>query len=432
MTKRRIVRRRRDPAQEHIILVGAPSNSFNGYFHHDLNGNDVGEPPPVSTSPAQIERYMRGDPAHREDDDPERTGTHDLYWANFIYSAVKLVESGLVRPARGDILTYMLWMPGLTDRMLVDWRASPYNVALHSSSTFLASPHPPYDRRFRAADQGQWASSSQWWLPTRPPLAFATDETDIDHEILMRSTDEQGHDGGFHKRAHDAADYQRAIADIPRRLVLGSKLSPAPLPVTRVVPLMPEVQVKLLLVTDEAQFFDYIQTGYWENDVRWMHATEVHDEEQIALLSTMEESGWASFALTRSGASLPDWLSAPSVDRSRVKIRRFDYFGHSSYDAFFLSYGVSNAKGQTPTSERWITSAEWETHLQPDLFVPGASAKLWGCYLGVTMAPMLSQFFGNVVACESWTTFDSILNDGQRMPEPDPTSSGFQTYVGGP
>src|SRR5437667_12086370 len=132
-------------AREFVIIVGGPSNTFNGYGHYDGNVYHP-ESKPENTSPAEIEKYLHGDPAHQVPGHPKsKTSTHDLYWANFIYAAVKLVElrgrvNEAMHPARGDILTFLVYMPPYAsddpsppphDRQALDWDASPYNQAKH-------------------------------------------------------------------------------------------------------------------------------------------------------------------------------------------------------------------------------------------------------------------------------------------------------------
>jgi hypothetical protein len=320
MTRRPISRRRRDPSQEYVILIGAPSNTFNGYFR--TTDFSHAQPPPVDASDAAITAYLRGDGTL-----PLPT-THDLYWANFIYSAVKMVETGVVRPGRGDILTFMLWRGGLAGRIQTDWLASPYNVALHASSPWVAA-RTPYDRLYRAAEQGMMAPPPPHVVPDPAgPIIRGTDHPRINHEILMRTTSETGPDGGFHKRPHEWDDWERAIADIPRRLVLGWRWNQYP-PVVGKVPPLPEVQVKLLIVDTYYEFFDYVKLGQWPNGTRWMHWADIADETQMGQLRPMADCNWSAYAKTARGRSYPGWSATPSVDRSLVKIKRFDYFGHS-------------------------------------------------------------------------------------------------------
>ena len=277
MAKRPISRQRRDPAQEYIILVGAPCNTFNGYFYTDPNtGGDVPSPAPANTS--QVKFYVHGPTGAPVENDPRPTGTHDKYWANFIYSAVKAVELGVIRPKRGDILTFLIWRPALLLRMQRDWAASPYNLALHPVTAYNPGD-VPYDRRRVPELQGFQKLFEQARHPKTSPIQYGTSEPDIDHEILMSTTSE-GRDGGFHKRAITNDDYENAIRDIPRRLVQGSKFGRFP-PATLTVPPMREVQVKLVMIDSVQSLFDYLAIGIAPAGERWKHWEEIRDETQM-------------------------------------------------------------------------------------------------------------------------------------------------------
>jgi hypothetical protein len=437
MSTHSVRRKPHDPAREFLILVGAPSNTFNGYYHYDAHlDKSVPNPRPFHTTDAEIRAYIYGDGTHR-------AITHDLYWANFIYSAVKLIELGIARPERGDILTIILWLPGYLDRISVDYKASPYNDHLHQNSVWVAGKKP-YDRSLLSSQQGILAPFPSAHMPEHQPPSNSppsTPEPDIDFEILMRTTDENTPNGGFHKRPAQVDDYEQSISNIPRRLVLGSKFGTPP-PVSVNVPLMPMVQVKLLLMNAEQQFFDYVKQGTWPAGDKWVNIHDIVDEHDMSKVQPMSQCTWTDYSLTTDGKPLKDWQKAPSVDRSRVKIKRFDYFGHSSPldfhdddgvfhdDGFWIQYGQYNQKGQLATVERMIRASELETYLSKSLFTKDSYAKLWGCYLGDHMAPMLAKYIDTVVACPKFTSFDSVLNGSDEMPKPgDPVNAPFTIYI---
>jgi hypothetical protein len=81
--------------------------------------------------------------------------------------------------------------------------------------------------------------------------------------------------------------------------------------------------------------------------------------------------------LLRAGAKPPD------IDRTKIKIKRFDYFSHSDPDKFYFLYGWGNKKGELPNLEvTFLTTDELTTAL-PKKNLPGNSfAQLWGCNLG--------------------------------------------------
>jgi len=432
MTKKPITKRLRKVADEYLMLIGGPSNTFNGYFHEDAAGTSVPEPAPADASDAEIREYIRGTGGFTGDH-PQRTVTHDVYWANFVYSAVKLVELGVVRPQHGDILTFMIYVPPFLRRQEMDWDASPYNDARRNSS--WVAQNRPYDRSLRAADQGALAPLPKPEYPRQPrlqPAPPSRSEPEINHEILMRTTEETQPDGGFHKRAHDRFAYEQAIAGIPRRLVFGSG-GDIPAPLTSTVPPLVGVQVKLLLMTDVEQLYDYLRTGEWPRGDRLISIFDIPDEQHMGDLRPMSECTWGSMESRRSGVRYRNWEGVPSVNRSRVKIKRLDYFGHAGYgrttdeDAFYLEYGWANKKGEETKGEVRISDPELEAHLSRRLFAKDSYGKLWGCNLGDKMGPMLAKYLDKVVGCHGWTTFEHIL-DGNSLPEPAYPDEPFVTF----
>jgi len=411
-----------DPAQEYLILIGAPSNTFNGYYFTNDAGNDQPEPAPADTSGAQIRRYIQGDGSHP-------AVTHDLYWADFLYSAVKLVENGIVRPQPGDILTFMLYWPGYVLRNTVDWDASPYNDVLHHNSCLFAGKYP-YDATVRASEQGKMAPPPHAPIPSRrapAPPTYSPLEADINHEILMRTTNEDVPLGAYEKRARFQS-YHGHIHDIPKRIVLGSAWGSI-----GNVPPLKRVLVKLLLLTTPDDLYNYLHDGTWLGD-RWFHPLDLPDPDQEGVELPPNSGTWDVHAMPLNFHP-KDWNQTPSVDRTRVKIKRFDYFGHASgaadetTDAFFLQYGWSQGKGSTvPVAEVLVSSDDLHAHLPSSLFTKKALVKLWGCNLGWHMAPMF-QDFADVEACEGWTSYDNILSTPDAMPEPADSTAPWVQYI---
>ena len=157
---------------------------------------------------------------------------------------------------------------------------------------------------------------------------------------------------------------------------------------------------------------------------------------QMGQLNAFADVAYAAYAeVGRRGFIYPSWTLTPSVDRGTVKIREFHYFGHSGNsdiqgeDALFIEYGVSNAKGTLSTSEVEISESQLVAELSPSLFSVDATATLWGCFTGRTMAPALTPLFSSVTACEGLTTFAFILDNGENLPEPVNPALPFNTYV---
>lgn len=451
MSRRRISRKFADPSREHIILVGAPSNTFNGYFHENDDASITPETPPANTSGPEIEKYIKGHPALRAKCQPPDflycTKTHDLYWANFIYSAVKLIETRRAQPEEGDILTLIVWLPGYEERQRIDWDASPYNPR-HRNSPWVAGKKP-YDVTVQAPHQGATQPPQAPTLPrkaTTPPqpLTYASGEEDINHEILMRTTAESGSvdpltglplpDGGFRKRPKWPNSYlteaEGSLVHVPLRLSQGMRAFGNYPPVVNVPPLG-GVQVKLLFLRDVNALYAYLSSGTWSGP-RLRHPIEDDwDNPDADPGPSLEDATWTDQALTwTSGKEPKDWEANPAVDRTRVRIKRFDYFGHSNLESFFLQYGLTNWKGREAEGEITIHFSDLEPHLKKELFTPDSFAHLWGCSLGGDMAPMLTKFVKKVRACPGLTDYNVILDPGlpDAMPSPAKDSSPFRDY----
>lgn len=80
--------------------------------------------------------------------------THDLFWGNFAHPAARLYGGSALldpaiqrpRPKQGDIVTFVVWMPGYLQRDKVDFDASPYNIANWDptdGAPYLGAPPAP-------------------------------------------------------------------------------------------------------------------------------------------------------------------------------------------------------------------------------------------------------------------------------------------------
>ncbi len=132
----------------------------------------------------------------------------------------------------------------------------------------------------------------------------------------------------------------------------------------------------------------------------------------------MPPSHGAAGCVKGGGAS---W-TAPHISRKQIKIKRLDYIGHSNRDAFFLKYGWANAKGDpnAPVGEVLLRTADLDATLngapQP-VFSPNATAHLWGCSLGLVMAPTLSNHVATIAA-SVLTDYEGLVLDRKAMPSP--------------
>jgi len=150
--------------------------------------------------------------------------------------------------------------------------------------------------------------------PTYSPL-----EADINHEILMRTTNEDVPLGAYEKRARFQS-YHGHIHDIPKRIVLVSAWGSI-----GNVPPLKRVLVKLLLLTTPDDLYNYLHDGTWLGD-RWFHPLDLPDPDQEGVELPPNSGTWDVHAMPLNFHP-KDWNQTPSVDRTRVKIKRFDYFG---------------------------------------------------------------------------------------------------------
>ncbi|MCA9311058.1 MAG: hypothetical protein KDA21_07620, partial [Phycisphaerales bacterium] len=204
---------RRAP-REYIVIVGAPTNFFNGYYTFVGLQEALrrGEPPdgswdfqvagPDPRTRREIDWYLDFTPkalpiaadapdhvwkqhgwSRQARDElkkrswrPEQTmswpsSTHDLYWGNFIDPAMRLYQFEAPftppltrpRPQPGDILTYLVYHPGYLLRDTIDFDASPHNMEHRHKpdAAYIWNPggtpsgparwSPPSDQASRAA-----------------------------------------------------------------------------------------------------------------------------------------------------------------------------------------------------------------------------------------------------------------------------------------
>lgn len=408
--------------REHVVLVGGPCNWYNCFGKTDPGTGDFKLNPAPHTL-GDVDDFINATKGNY---------THDKYWANFLEPVPRLFDAGLVKPKANDIVTILVFYPPYLARQARDWAASPWNTQQWLDSPWVAGK-APYDPMVRRNDQGATDAVS------RPPKAvpgaqpandYATapvDELRIDHEILMRATTEGLRPNQtYQMRPHQPTDWIDQIHNLPRRIVFGSQLGgPAKLK---------GVLVKILLVASPQQVLDYMATGE-VTARRWRHLLDTVDEADMGNMDgpslTDMADAWWDFAVVPEkpvprGARAkvpPEWGKTPRVDRARVKIVRFDYFGHSNKSNLFLRYGWNVAKGDSD-----IPRADQAMEMSADDFNAAlggknavdkhAQAKLWGCSLGLDFADKFAASFPAVEAADSLTTFEELFSAPDAMPHP--------------
>jgi len=423
MAKNKVARPRTAP-REFVVVVGAPSNTFNGYVQLKPGTNED-EPRPKPHTLGELANYLPPNP------NPNFVGTHDLYWANFVDPVHRLFRLGIAQPEPGDLVTVAVFFKPYELRADADWNASPYNMLAWRNSPWVRGKEP-YDPLIFASSQGV-AKAPQKPTSRKADPKFKSEpvsDARIDHEILMRTTKEDDSTAAL-KRPRRPSHWIDLLHDIPRRVVMGNpQLIADP-------PALPRVLVKLILIRDLAELLGYLATGNWAGE-RAIHLLDTHDEEDMANGGIHEDSTYDYHALGKVPQhALKFWKQVPVVDRKHVKIQRLDYFGHSNEDSWFLRYGWGNDKGEMPVGEVTVDASmlldqTFAFGPKPH-FAPDAVCQMWGCSLGTPgrMAEQLSKLIPEVIASNDLSTYEHIADSDSTMPEPIPGGS-FVTFKKAP
>ena len=445
--------------KEYVVLVGGPSDMYSGWFY----GRYKPQRPPVDVK--DIARYIN------EADDPRYGApeTHDLYWANFLQPVPRLFSQGYAEPSPGDIVTVMVYAPPFEVRQALDWEASDHNPYWEGRSPWVPRKTPP--KKAPASSGDDWATSGlnplrlgpEWEafireqkgrpkpeprVQPKPKPAPFTEER-INHEIMMRkvSDTEKDRRRGIFKRPLYECHWMDILSFFPKAVRGGSMYYALPAGAPDPCPALLGTMVKVLLVYDMKEIFEYLTTGKWEGMQRctFLDSPPLSTEED----QRAYDEFWASHALDGNWDALGDlspfkgvtgpkmdalralWDQCPAVDRSKIKIAQLNYFGHANGDGLFLAYGTENAKGEEPEGEVILSTDDLMSAIRgKKLFTKSASASLWGCSLGDRFAPVLSEEIPVVWATESLTTYDYILSGDDAMPEPS-DGSDFKFYQAG-
>ncbi len=230
-----------------------------------------------------------------------------------------------------------------------DWNASPYNQELHGRSPWVRG-NPEYDPYAKGGHVTLPPQPSTGAVDQRKPDPPSTPpdhnrEDVLDHDILMRTT--TANTDGVIKQPTTDEDYLQYIHNAPRRIVYGRQLGG-----TAVVR---DVLVKLLFVNKVADFLKYLKTGQCSAKY-WKHMLDTVSEGGGSAVRPDTDGSYYDATIDFSSRAwqgrwkrlLKAGLQPPAIDRHKVKIRRFDYFGHSGEAEFWPLYGWYNAKGELP------------------------------------------------------------------------------------
>jgi hypothetical protein len=458
------------PFQEFICLIGAPSNTFNGWESILAKaGSDdvVSAPMPAPHTREEIRYYVRfkpipfvGDGSNVRDLkkhgwspeaykrvkdkgwDPatvqgEASTTHDIYWGNFAVSASRLFildsfDSPLRKPdpRPGDIITFVVFAPGYDQRWNVDWASSPYNIPTNVKlyidpkdkaadfrkdpdlESSARPPRPPSS----AASQSNWVPPSERDRAARDKALVQKEieaekirripESDINYYIMMSTTsDVEDHYMRRPRMNRVNNTYRGWIMEEVGGAALGKHR---------------DVLVKFLFISTIDQFTNYVKSGTFSG-------TEDEDYSFMPIRPPKKDA--YNRPLKVNYKWYEHWNTSPGIKRSKIKIGRFDYFGHSSYDAIMLEYGWSNQKGEEPSGSVIVGFDHLNSAFTPDVLTADAHASLWGCFLGAYHQSdgsvidgigkkLTSMFRGGVCAAEDFTDFSGVLASDHDMPRP--------------
>jgi len=172
---------------------------------------------------------------------------------------------------------------------------------------------------------------------------------------------------------------------------------------------------KVLLCKSDDEVLDYISTGKMGDDMMAMlvpsqrpPATDVHNR-PLKVNYTWNDA----------------WDKGYDIDRSKIRIQRFDYIGHSGPSDLLLDYGATNPKGKPPVATVTVDADTLAGAFAGKVLTPDALACLWGCYLGMPaddgtiFAARLAKLFGSgVVAADTATSFEQIVTSPANLPVP--------------
>ncbi|MBK9196494.1 MAG: hypothetical protein IPO17_16235 [Flavobacteriales bacterium] len=259
-------------SKEYVILVGGTSNTYNGYGK--WVGAGAGSAFTLNPAPAtlaDVDDYINAAKGNE---------THDKYWADFLEPVSRLITNKVFQPKPNDIVTVMVYYPPYLKRQERDWKSSPWNTAKWRNSPWVAGKDP-YDATVRLTEQGSIPTKQTPTTPVKSgsvSTSYATQlvsEQEVDHEILMRSTNETILGAQtYAKRPRRSTEWMDAIHDIPRLIVYGPMLGGTPK--------LRMVMVKVLLVSEPQQILDYMADGKVTNGRYWQHLLDTHDEDAMA------------------------------------------------------------------------------------------------------------------------------------------------------
>ncbi|MBC8001928.1 MAG: hypothetical protein H7X97_05005 [Opitutaceae bacterium] len=180
----------------------------------------------------------------------------------------------------------------------------------------------------------------------------------------------------------------------------------------------PDVLAKVIFFNDSAEFISYCNSGKFPRTGG--HSVVEGTDYSLRPMRPVPHDIYGR-PLPRTAPWLKHWNSTPDVDRSQIKICRFDYFGHSDSSEMMLEYGWSNQKGEVPVSDVGLSDLELFASFPPSVLTADAHAALWGCYLGESggIGPGLAKRFrGGVCAADVRTDFSQIVVNDTEMPYP--------------
>jgi hypothetical protein len=463
------------PPQEYIVIVGGCTNTFNGWhsFMNDATDTDsIWNPMPSPQNQYEMQfmfktpqavdintidkskwteygwsEYgvgeLKGKGWNGKTVHPQHPESHDLYWGNFIDPATRLYfQTGSLsnphqrpEPKKGDIVTFFIYYTAYRKRNRLDWRASPYNFYNRNkyvdpklnptaaawwgrpttpSTNKVTIPGPPITRTVHDIENEKKRKEADQKAREADKVK-KLEEDDVNFYILMSTTSENtDHAIKRPKNDNHYFEYMRGDwGDGP----LGSVYKFGAL-------------CKVFFFTDINQIVDYVQRGKWVGK-EWDGGPDTADDgtskNYVFMPGRPVYRDIYNRPLKVTTPWYKHWDKTPNVDRDLIKIRRFDYFGHSDASNMILEYGWSNEKGEPPDYDYTMVFDDLRIIFKGKVLTHDATAELWGCNLGANnddgtpgIAPQLAEllFPGGVVAADVRTIFDHVLDNESNMPEP--------------
>lgn len=292
-----------------------------------------------------------------------------------------------------------------------------FNAAL-AKAVSGAPPGGGRDARENLLENKATAAHEAWLVGARNRQSMGDDPKPYNAEIMARSYGPN--EGGIERRntGRTCERYLHSLVTSTNGLVIAGSKN--------------DVMFKILFATNKEAIGAYCKSGAWDGSEAYLS-----NSQGGYLVDRTKAQGWPYWN--------KHWDKSPKVDRSKVKIARFDYFGHANRKSLGLEYGTINDKGEVPgfdlsvgfeELEKWFTGAT----------SPDALAAFWGCNLGdddeddnrdgtiaedeKSIGQWLAKkaVFEETFAVDDLTDFENTTNAG-ALPAPSSEDGKWRNFI---